>query len=79
MRFDFSKLKKVPFLNALMFSNTNNKRGFCLIKRSNRILPAAIVESLVKREDLPRWETNIAGFKMNGNEALLSCSFGVEL
>ena len=55
-----------------------DKRGLCYIRGSNCILfPSEVVESLIKRKDLPDWETNIEGANVKDNELLLSCPFGV--
>ncbi len=39
--------------------------------------PSGVVESLIKRKDLPEWEVNIEGYNVKDNELLLSCPFGV--
>jgi len=38
--------------------------------------PPGVVESLMKRKDLPEWQANIEGINMKGNELVLSCPFG---
>ena len=54
------------------------RKGLLLYQRKQlHPFPLGLVESWIKRKDLPEWEAGIEGSNVNDNELPQSCLFGV--